>query len=159
MHSIRRSVTFTRALALAGLSLLAFAPRARAQTALSFYPLTPCRVWDTRTTHPPQMTANASRDFVVRGRCGVPNGAQAVAINVTIVGPTEAGNLRIYQAGLLTPPLASLLNWAANDNPVANGTIVPLADSGGNNVTVRIDMPTGSTGRVHTLADVTGYFQ
>jgi hypothetical protein len=128
--------------------------------ALSFHPLTPCRAWDTRFPPPNTPTPhapNSTRDFVVKGVCGVPATAQAVAINVTIVGPTAAGNLRLYQAGLTTPPTASLLNWAGGDSPIANGTIVRLGLSadGTRHLTVRND----STGTVHTLADVTGYFQ
>jgi hypothetical protein len=136
---------------------------ARAEAQMAFYPLAPCRLWDTRSTHPPKMSANATRDFQVRDLatlplCGVPATAQAVAINVTIVAPTDLGNLRVYPAGTALP-VASLLNWAANDNPVANGTIVGLGNVSGKHLSVRVDMPPGSTGQVHTLADVTGYFQ
>lgn len=157
MISIHKLFASARFLALAAVVVGLTGSRAQAQTGLSFHPLTPCRVWDTRFSHPtPSPHApNSTRDFVVKGLCGVPATAQAVAINVTIVGPMAAGNLRIYPAGLTTPPLASLLNWAAGDSPIANGTIVRLGDSGGKHLTVKND----STGTVNTLADVTGYFQ
>jgi hypothetical protein len=156
MNAIRRLVTRSMAFAVVGLGLASTA--AHAQTPLSFYPLNPCRLWDTRSTHAPAIGANTSRSFVARGLCGVPAAAQAVAVNVTIVSPTDTGNLRIFPAGI-TAPLASLLNWAATDFAVANGTIVRLGTSGANHLTVQVDMPPASTGQVHVLADVTGYFQ
>lgn len=41
-----------------------------------------------------------------------------------------------------------------------NGALIPLGtDMSGNDVTVQVDMPPGSTGQVHLVLDVTGYFQ
>jgi len=163
MNSMPRLSSRARHLALVAV-VAALGGAARAEAQMAFYPLTPCRLWDTRSTHPPKMSANASRDFRVRevpGQpflCGVPATAQAVAINVTIVQPTDLGNLRVYPAGAPLP-LASLLNWAAGDNPVANGTIVGLGNVSDRHLTVRVDMPPNSAGQVHTLADVTGYFR
>lgn len=146
------------------LAAAALAP-SPAQAQMSFTPITPCRVWDTRNITPPIHDANTTRPFAVRGVCAVPAGAQAVAINVTVVlppppTPRDAGNLRLYPAGPGAPPNASLLNWTPADSAIANGTIVKLGDDGaGRHLTVRIDMPTGSSGQIHSLADVTGYFQ
>src|SRR5580704_6252046 len=57
-----------------------------------YHAVTPCRVVDTRnptgTDGGPALTANATRTFSIQGACGVPVGAQAVTINVTIAGPS-----------------------------------------------------------------------
>jgi hypothetical protein len=84
--------------------------------------------------------------------------AQAVVFNVTITVPTDFGDLRIYPAGT-SAPLASVINWETSDFAVANGAIVPVTTGAGNNVTVMVDMPLGSTGKVDLILDVTGYFQ
>ena len=99
-----------------------------------------------------------ARSFPILGACGVPPTAQAVAFNITVTGPTDYGDIRIYPAG--TPmPLASAINWVASDWAVANGAIIPLGSSGSDHVSVWVDMPAGSTGTVHLILDVTGYFE
>jgi len=148
---------------LVALTLAALGTFASAQTGpYSFYSLSPCRVVDTRKaagpTGGPSIAANTSRDFPILGSCGVPSDAQAVVFNVTVVTPTDFGDLRIYPAGT-TMPLASVLNWVTSDFAVANGAIIPVGSSSGNNVSVRADMPAGSIGTVHVILDVTGYFK
>jgi hypothetical protein len=106
----------------------------------------------------PSLAENASRPFPILGACGVPLTAQAVVFNVTVVTPTDFGDLRIYPAGT-SAPLASVINWVTSDFAVANGAIVPVTSGAGNNVAVMVDMPVGSTGKVHLVLDVTGYFQ
>jgi hypothetical protein len=153
-------------LAAPALMTLGLAAEAGAQTNLAFYPVSPCRLWDTRgpagPSGGPAHNANTSRSFPVRGVCGVPTTAQAIAVNLTVTFGTlpvrDLGNMRAYPAGT-TAPLASVLNWTAADNALANGAIVPLGTSGANHITIQIDMPVGSAGQIHSLADVTGYFQ
>lgn len=125
-----------------------------AAAALRFHSVTPCRVADTRTTDPPALVANSDRTFAVAGRCGVPENAGAVALNVTTVGQTDRGNLRLYPAGS-APPLASTINYVAN-HAKANNAVIPLGPGG--RIGVRCDMP-GSTGQADFLLDVHGYFR
>ena len=141
---------------------LATVTAAEAGGPYSFHSLTPCRVVDTRDpagpTAGPALAANTERSFPILGACGVPTTAQAVAFNITVTGPTDYGDIRIYPAG--TPmPLASAINWVASDWAVANGAIIPLGSSGSDHVSVWVDMPAGSTGTVHLILDVTGYFE
>ena len=150
------------ALVATALSLVA---QAEAGGPYQFYALSPCRVVDTRNANGsnggPFLGANSNRAFPILGvgTCGVPLTAQAVVFNVTIAGPTDNGDLRIYPANQ-TMPFASTINWRNGDSAIANGAIVPVADDGsGNHVVVRTDMPTGSTGHVHLILDVTGYFE
>jgi uncharacterized repeat protein (TIGR01451 family) len=119
---------------------------------LAFYTLPPCRVIDTRTSDPPSLTAADSRTFSLPGKCGVPSSAWAVSANVTVTQPTDRGNLRFFPGG--TPaPLASAVNYAAGQTR-ANNAILPLSAAG--QVSVRCSQSSGS---VHLVVDVNGYFQ
>lgn len=129
------------------------------QTASDFYTLDPCRVADTRdaagNSGGPALQANTTRTFPAAGLCGIPADAVAIAINVTVVGETDTGDLRLYPAGGSTPT-ASTINFAAN-HVRANNAIVPLGTGG--QIDVRCDMPAGSVGTTHFLFDVSGYFK
>jgi len=151
-------------LVLAGLAVLAAAVPASAQNGpFSFFPLTPCRVINTKNAPGPAggpaLAANTNRDFPVLGACAVPTDAKAVAFNITVTQPTDFGDLRVYPAGT-AQPTASVINWVTSDFAVANGAIIPVSGGAGvNNITVRCDMPPASTGTVHLIVDVTGYFK
>jgi hypothetical protein len=124
-----------------------------------FFTLTPCRVADTRNpvgpSGGPALGANTTRTFPVTGVCGIPSTARAVALNVTVVGETDSGDLRLYPAGSPVPS-SSTINFAVQ-KVRANNAIIPLGSGG--QIAVQCDMPPGSTGQTHFLFDVTGYFQ
>ena len=108
----------------------------------SFYTVTPCRVADTRdSTGSPALVANAVRTFQVAFNCGIPSSAKAVAVNLAVVTPSSAGDLRVYPTGG-TAPLASAINFRAGVVR-ANNAIVPV--SVGGQISVQCDMPSGST--------------
>jgi hypothetical protein len=157
------TMTKTSLAILAGVLALAAAVPAQAQGVgpYSFFSLAPCRVIDTRgtpgPTGGPALAANAVRSFPVLGACGLPATAKAVTFNITVVSPTDFGDLRVYPFGV-TEPLASVINWVTSDFAVANGAIVPVT-AGASNITVKCDMPPASTGTVHLVVDVTGYFE
>ncbi len=152
-----------RLILLAGLSLL-LSKAALAGGPYSFFPLTPCRVVDTRNAVGPQggpaLAANSVRSFTIIGvnSCGVPATAKAAAMNVTAIQATDSGDLRIwpYQSPV---PLASVINFSTADFALANGAIIPLANISGIDISVQTDMPVGSSGTVNLVIDVTGYFQ
>lgn len=120
---------------------------------LRFYTVTPCRVADTRDpagpSGGPALSPGEDRRFPIGGRCGIPGTARAVALNVTVAGPTAQGSLRIYPGSVL--PAASVVNYRGGQVR-SNNSIVGLSGGG---LTVRADQATGS---VHVLMDVTGYF-
>ena len=154
-----------RLFVLGGLGLLlSHAAWAAVAGPYSFYPLTPCRVVDTRGPVGPQggpaLAANTVRSFSIINvnGCGVPASAKAAAINITAIQATDNGDLRIfpYQSAV---PLASVINFSTIDFALANGAIVPLANIGGLDISVQTDMPPGSPGSVQLVIDVTGYFQ
>jgi CSLREA domain-containing protein len=124
--------------------------------ARSFFTLAPCRVIDTRGAPGPlggpALAAGATRDFVLVGTCGIPASAKAVSINVTVTGPTAAGDLRLFAGGAALP-LVSTINYRAMQTR-ANNAVVTLGASG--DIDVLSDQASGS---VQFILDVNGYFQ
>jgi hypothetical protein len=83
-------------------------------SALAFYPLTPCRIADTRNaTAPlggPSLTAQGTRSFpILASPCGLPANAQAYSLNFAAVpkGPS-LGFLTAWPAGQSQPHDKSL---------------------------------------------------
>jgi len=122
---------------------------------LSFHPLTPNRILDSRPSGPhvgPYATPwgpGAARDVPVAGAGGVPSGADAVAVNVTVTGTTSAGYLTIWSAGQ-NRPLTSSLNWAPGQT-IANAVTVTLGAGGALSVF-------NSLGQAEVIIDVVGYY-
>jgi hypothetical protein len=139
----------------------AFAPTpAEAQSGgpFQYFALTPCRAVDTRnapgTNGGPRLFGNAAaRNFQIQGVCGVPVGAKATTINVTIVQPTSTGFLTLWPSGG-SQPTVSTLDFGTADTALANGAIVPLST---NAADLSVFMG-GGTGSTHVLIDITGYF-
>ena len=80
-------------------------------SALAFYPLTPCRVADTRlaagTFGGPYLAKQSSRNFpVLASACNVPSNAQAYSLNLTAVPRMPLGYLTAYPKGGQATPVA-----------------------------------------------------
>ena len=123
--------------------------------ALAFYPLTPCRVADTRNPNGPlggpSLSGGEQRDFPVQeSSCNIPSGAQAYSMNFTIVpkGGKPLGYLTVWPAGQ-SMPLASTLNDVTG-TIVANAAIVPGGTGG--------DIDAYVTDDTDLVIDVDGYF-
>ncbi len=124
---------------------------------LQFYPLTPCRVIDTRNANGnlggPFLAGQTERTFPVLQSSCIPQGhaIQAYSFNFTVV-PHPSGNpleyLTVWPAGQTQPLVSTLNNLTATD--VANAAIVPAGTSGSIAV-----FPSSSTDLV---VDVNGYF-
>jgi hypothetical protein len=121
--------------------------------ARQFFTVTPCRVLDTRSGSP-YPTATQQTVTMVGGVCGVPAGAEAVAINVTATGATAAGHLVLFPGDAVVP-VASTLNFAAGQTR-ANNAVVALASNGAG--TIAIQPNVAAAGTVHVVVDVVGYF-
>src|SRR5438093_7746637 len=92
---------------------LALAEPAAAQTGpYQFHSLTPCRLADTRRPDGPSggpiLLDQQIRTFPVQGICGVPVGAKAVTVNLTVVGPNGPGFLTMFPTGITRPVVSSL---------------------------------------------------
>jgi PKD repeat protein len=124
--------------------------------ATSFFTLTPCRAIDTRnafgTYGGPFLFANNVRSFTLTGRCGIPATAKAIATNVTVTTGTAAGFLTLYPGGSVVPSV-SAINYRVGQTR-ANNVLVGLGSSG--DLLVRCFQ---SSGTVHFILDVTGYFE
>jgi hypothetical protein len=99
---------------------------------------------------PPSTVENVQ----VTGNAGVPAGATAVVANVTVVGPTAEGHLRVWAQGK-TVPNTSVVNYAPGQTK-ANGQIIALSPSGG----LSFESFTGTGTRanpVQVIIDVVGY--
>jgi subtilisin family serine protease len=122
-----------------------------------FYTLPPCRVIDTRTAAgpygAPALVGGQERTFLLAGRCGIPATAKAVSANLTVTGPTAAGDLRLH-AGGQGVPIPSSINFLSQQTK-ANNAIVMLSTD--RQLAVRADQPAGTT--THFILDVNGYFQ
>jgi hypothetical protein len=152
------------------LLLVASVPAAAAGP-FQYTPITPCRVFDTRTVGPqtngnPLTGGGAPIFFRLQGYCGLPigtvqdpnAGVAAVSLNLTIVTPSQGGDMRLYPANV-TPGLndPSTINYDGGEVALANGAILPLAPL---TSTSQKDMQIVLTpGTVHAIIDVTGYFR
>jgi len=128
-------------------------------SAVAFYPLTPCRVIDTRNAAGPLggpvlAAGPSNRKFAVTGHCGIPATAKAISANVSVTDQTVAGSLRVYQGSLVTPPGTNVISFQARKLRSNNG-IVGLATDGAGTVAVQNDAP----GPVQFILDVNGYFE
>lgn len=140
-----------------GSQLWVYGPNPPAPVA-NFFTLTPCRVVDTRGPNGPfggpALQGNgARRSFTLAGQCGIPSAAVAVAVNVTVDGPTGLGDLRVGPAGFGSP--TSTINFAMGKTR-ANNAVVGLTGNPLGAIWVQTDIFPGTT---HLVLDVTGYFQ
>ena len=122
-----------------------------AQTA--FYPITPCRVADTRNAVGPLggpiMAYDSERSFpVLQSNCGVPATAQAYALNVTVVPQGPLMFLTMWPDGKPRPLASTLNSWGGT--VLANSAIVPAGTSGA----IRVY----TLGLTHVILDINGYY-
>ncbi len=115
-----------------------------------FYPLTPCRIVDTRGGNGEMLQPGVERDYPIFPNCNVPSSAMAYSLNVTVL-PAAGGldYLTVWPEGEPQPVVSTL-----NDNTgtvVANAAIVPAGSASAtafyahNNAT-------------NLLVDINGYF-
>jgi hypothetical protein len=121
-------------------------------TPADYYTVTPCRLVDTRASQAPVLAASERRVWVLTDRCGVPATAKALALNVTVVGASAPGNIRLAPGNGLTE--SSAINFSPGQTRANNAIIMLATDDTG-----RIAATNGSGGTVHLVLDVSGYFQ
>ena len=114
---------------------------------LVFYPLAPCRLYDSRTSSNP-LAARETRVFSMAGTCSVPGTAKVLSLNTTVVPRGVFGYLTIWP-DLLNQPVVSTLN-AVTGVVTANAAIVPVGQNG--NIKVYVTDPTD------LVLDINGYF-
>jgi len=125
-------------------------------TGLAFYPVTPCRVADTRSPAGPFggpiMAGGSTRSFAIpSSTCNIPSTAQAYSLNFTVVPSVSLTYLTAWPTGQ-SQPLVSTLN-SLNGAVLANAAIVPAgAASTGGAVSIYVSDAT------HVIIDINGYF-
>jgi YVTN family beta-propeller protein len=123
---------------------------------LAFYPITPCRVADTRVDTfppglgPPQLSAATPRDFPVLNSPCIPSGINpaAYSFNFTVVPGHPVGYLTVWPTGQSQPVVSTLNDQTGTI--VANAAIVPAGTGG--------DISVYSTQDTQLLIDIDGYF-
>ena len=151
--------TLARSVVLPALLFAAFGPkRAEAQTALQFYPLTPCRLVDTRVT-PDTAYANAeTRTYIFSktipyagtGACPAVPAAAAYSLSVQFQVTNHMAFLTVYPDNATLPTASTVVAYATGLFYV-NNAIVPTGtvDDG-------IDVYAQYGGQV--VIDINGYF-
>jgi hypothetical protein len=131
-----------------------FAPPATA--GLDFYPMSPCRLVDTRLPGPtglgaPSLAAGVTRTFAVRANpaCPVPATAAAYSVNVTAIPRTTLGILTLWPAGQAKPGV-SMLNVYYPGLAKANAATVAAGTAGSINAWV--------TDATDLVVDINGYY-
>lgn len=109
----------------------------------------PTRLLDTRLTGGP-VGPGETIEVPVTGAGAAPSGATAVALNVTVDGPTAGNHLTVYPTGEPEPVTSSL-----NADPgeiIANSVIVKVGADGKVSIF-------NSAGSVDVIVDLAGWFQ
>ncbi|MFE6835323.1 PKD domain-containing protein [Streptomyces sp. NPDC057705] len=121
--------------------------------ASGYTPMTPARFVDTREglgANRGQLGGRQAFSTQIGGLRGVPQGVTAVALNVTVTNPKEAGHLSVFPSGGATPT-ASNLNFTPGQT-IANSVIVPVGADG------RISVFNGAWAGTDVIVDVVGYY-
>ncbi len=126
------------------------------QQPLAFYPITPCRIADTRTGSgfsgafgEPALAANTTRNFPMpTSSCGLPDSALAYSLNFGALPEAPLGFLTTWPTGLPLPEVGTL--GSPSGNPVSNAAFVPAGTSG--SISVYANAAT------NVIIDSDGYF-
>ncbi len=134
-------------------------------SAASFYPITPIRAYDSRIGAVPEsgpFTAESNKVISIKdGRDlltgavdtadAVPNGATAVAFNVTATNTTGGSFLAVVPGDVTTSAVSSL-NWTGPGVSIANAGIVGIDGSR------QVRIIAGPVGSFDAIIDITGYY-
>ncbi len=127
-------------------------PGAATGIPLSFIPIAPCRVADTRNQEGafggPELSAGSTRSFAIpNSDCQVPPDAAAYSLNLTVVPDHQLSYLTAWPTGGFQPTVSTL---NSDGRIKANAAIVPAGMNG--SVSFYVTDPT------HLIVDITGYF-
>ena len=118
---------------------------------LPFVAVTPCRQYDSRNFTP--LPQNTSRAVTLTGApCGLPTGAVAVSVNITIFNISGATGNGVFQVGTATAPTFAWINFPPTEAQRSNAGALPL---GGSRLWVRVEM---GAGQLDFIVDVNGYY-
>jgi len=122
-----------------------------AAAAASFFLVSPCRVLDTRGGG--AILPLTSRNKPIFGFCGIPSDATALAVNVTVVSPSDTAFATFYPGpAFVARPNVSTINFIPG-RTLANNARVALGVDGSINI-----FNAGAT-PLDVLIDIAGYFK
>jgi hypothetical protein len=125
-----------------------FASPTQASGGNLFYPVSPCRVADTRLSGG-IIAGQATRGFPVAGSgCPITSLAQSYVLNATAVPNASLSFITLWTSGLARPAVSHLNS--GNGQVVANMALVPGGQTG--SVSAFASEPT------HLVLDISGYF-
>ena len=81
-----------------------------------------------RSARGPALASGDSGSFALAGTCGVPPGARALSVNLTVTGAAAPGYLTLYPA-YGSAPLASNVNFSAGETR-ANNAVLAVSQAG-----------------------------
>ncbi len=128
--------------------------------ATRFYPVTPCRLFDTRNSGgadaaAPALEAGATRTFTIGTRCGLSSSTvRSLSVNQTVATPTADGELVVYRGDLAAAPTTSNISYRTGKTRANNG-LLELSRAGDGTIKVT----NRSAGSVDFILDVNGVFQ
>lgn len=127
--------------------------------ALSFFPISPCRILDSRSGA--KLSGGVATQIQVTSAggatavpCGIPATAVAIAADFVAFDPTADGSLTAWD-GSGAAPSTSVLDFSLANAPRAGNSIVNVGSTGKISVLPKI---TGAAPATHLLLDVYGYF-
>ena len=118
---------------------------------LAFYPMTPCRLVDTRngTLLSGSFTTGQTRTLpILSSTCAVPATAQAYSLNFVAVPPARVGFLTAFPTGVARPVVATLND--VTGTIAANAAIVPAGTGGSIDVF--------ASDATQLVVDINGYY-
>jgi hypothetical protein len=123
---------------------------------LAFYPLTPCRIADTRVGSgfsgnfgEPSLSADTTRTFpILASACNVPSAALAYSLNIGALPHQDLGFLTVWPAGVALPVVGTL--GSPTGQNVSNAALVPAGTSGAINLYANAS--------TDVIIDINGYF-
>jgi len=150
---MRRILPLTLLFCITTMSVVAWA-----QTPLSFIPIGPCRVADTRNAAmpagfgPPSLAAASTRTFILPGNpnCSLPNTALAYSLNITVVpNGNYLGYLTIFPDDQPQPVVSTLNSYDGRTKATA-----AIVGAGATDAGVSIYVPDATD----VVLDVAGYW-
>jgi hypothetical protein len=119
---------------------------------LPFIGVTPCRQYDSRNATP--LPQNTAREVVITGApCGLPSGAAAVSLNVTVFDILGQTGNAVFQVGTTSNPTTAWINYPIGQGQIGNAGVLPL--SGSHSIFFRVQQGGGS---IDFTIDVNGYY-
>ena len=115
------------------------------------YVTTPCRVYDSRGSYYGKLEPNSTIELKPYYACYIAYDARAVAINVTVVEPTQGGYLTIYPSGLPRPGTSTASFRPGKTR--ANNSVIGLSANG------YLTIYNGSSAPIDFIIDLFAYFR